>query len=394
MRRAEYERRARRRARALFGTGLLLASSCRLGSRPEPPFEPAEGQSGGPAGSGALGTGGTTGQAGGPDTGAAGQAASGGVPGEAGPDAQGSGGTLQDTGTAGGAAGNEAGGDSADSSDASDGTQDAGDASADAGDASADTGGDPDAGCPPSWVVTYRLHGEPPPGPPAPFDRTLFAVRGEGFSVTVGDHTDNGWQCTAGGQDCLGVGPGRLKIRYRDSEGRPADGKVTLVAYENAYAFRLSFIDSFLTVDADGLLPPSPPSTLQPNHPAPVCEAAVGSLSDKRVTWTTPAVDHRTHGTLVCNTTQSFCSLAGLNVGTNTRDDTYAVELKPFLFTLAPADDQGGELYLDEGPNPQPTSAGIEIPTPNPSVQGRAFILLKGVEIGRALEASPACFCE
>jgi len=240
-------------------------------------------------------------------------------------------------------------------------------------DAAADTGsgGATDGGCPPSWVVTYRLDGDAPPGPPAPFDRTIYALRSGGALINVGDHGDVGWQCTSGGQDCLGVGPGRLKIRLRDAGGQPADGKVTLVSYENAYNFRISFVDSFLTIDADGVLPPSP---LEPDHPAPVCEAAVGALSGKRLVWTTPIVDHRTHGTVVCNTTPAFCSLGGLNAGPNTRDDTFAVLFKPFVFTVAPGASQNGEFYLDEGANPTRRRRGSRSRRPIPACRGaRSF---------------------
>jgi hypothetical protein len=320
--------------------------------------------SAGSAGSSGIGPGGSTGPDAGSDAAAGANGASG-VSGSGGVDAGAEGGD---------AAGSDATGD--------------GPAGKDAGADGSDGGA-----CAESWVIEYRLHGDPPPGPPLPVDRTVFRSLVQNIDIKVGDHTDPIWQCLEGGQNCLGVGPGRLRLRFADAGGVPGDGKVTLVSYENRYDFELAFIETRLTVDADGLLPPSPPSRLEPNHPAPVCEAAVGALSGRRIAWTTPVVDHRTHGVLTCTQVQSTCAIAGLNAGANPRDDTYAIVWKPLLLSEVPSSGTPGSIAIDEGTNPDPARLGIEIPTPDPATQGRSFILIKGVEVGRVREAPPSCFC-
>jgi hypothetical protein len=271
------------------------------------------------------------------------------------------------------------------------------DATSDAGtevgsDAAAAEGGDASA-CSHSWLIEYRLHGDPPPGPPLPIDRTVFRTLVQNIDFRVGDHTDPIWQCLEGGQNCLGVGPGRLRLRFGDVGGHPGDGKVTLVSYENRYDFKLAFIETRLTIDADGVLPPSPPSRLEPNHPAPICEAAIGQLSGRRIAWTTPVVDHRTHGALTCTETQSTCAIAGLNAGANARDDTYAILFKPLVLSEAPSSGAPGSIAIDEGLSPDPARIGIEIPTPDPATQGKSFIVIRGVEVSRVREVPPACFC-
>ena len=323
----------------------------------------------------------------------------------------GTGSGAADTGSAGassgsgGSAGADAGSDTSAGTDGASGAAGVGgiDAGAEGGDgtaidATADGSAGTDAGpdgaaCAQSWVIEYRLHGDPPPGPPVPVDRTVFRSLVQNIDIKVGDHGDPIWQCLEGGQNCLGVGPGRLRLRFSDAGGVPGDGKVTLVSYENRYDFELAFIETRLIVDADGVLPPSPPSRLEPNHPAPVCEAAVGALSGRRIAWTTPVVDHRTHGALTCTQVQSTCAIAGLNAGANPRDDTYAIAWKPLLLSEAPSSGTPGSIAIDEGANPDPARLGIEIPTPDPATQGRSFILIKGVEVGRVREAPPSCFC-
>jgi hypothetical protein len=317
---------------------------------------------------------------------------------------------------AGGTGGAGVGGDAADGSAGSDAGSDASasgasgsggvDAGAESGDGSstdaipggsagreASADGSEGGACTDSWVIDYRLHGDPPPGPPPPVDRTVFRSLVQNLDIKVGDHTDPIWQCLEGGQNCLGVGPGRLRLRFSDVGGRPGDGRVTLVSYENRYDFKLAFIETRLTVDADGVLPLSPPSRLEPNHPAPICETAVGALSGRRIVWTTPVVDHRTHGALTCTEAQSTCAIAGLNAGANPRDDTHAILFKPLLLSEAPSSGVPGSIAIDEGTNPEPGRIGIEIPTPDPATQGRSFILIEGVEVGRARETPPSCFC-
>jgi hypothetical protein len=397
----------------LFAALWAIADACTLNERPDPPGVPAAAGTGGAAGqagqadansddasagtsgeagagTGGTGTGGTSGGAAGSPDG------SGGTAGTAG-SGDGSGAGGADTGGASGGAAGAAGASDAASEGAAGGAGAADGSTADgaagAGDSAGGSGGD--AACADSWVIEYRLHGDPPPGPPPPLDRTTFRILLAGFSldIRVGDHTDSQWQCLQGGQNCLAVGPGSLRLRFRDAGGRPADGRVTLKSYANSYDFALAFLETRFAVDADGVLPSSPPSTLEPDHPAPVCEAAVGALSGTRIVWTTPTVDHRTHGSITCNSDPSTCALAGLSTGENHQDHTYAIVFKPFRLSEAPSTGAPAELSLDEGANPDPASIGIEIPTPNPSTQGRSFIIIKGVEVGRALEPSPPCFC-
>ena len=360
---------------------LLIALACSDYDDEAPPTLRA--QDAGSSGSGGVsgaGSGGVSAAAGGGSGGSAGDAAAGTAGADAGADS-----TL---GTGGLDAGADTLGEAGASADATGG----GGANGSAG-TGAEAGGRDGSSCADSWVIEYRLHGDPPPGPPAPIDRTLFRTLVQNIDFSVGDHTDPIWQCLEGGQNCLGVGPGRLRLRLSDVGGHPADGKVTLVSYENRYDFTLAFIETRLTVDADGVLPPSPPSRLEPNHPAPICEAAVGTLSGRRIVWTTPTVDHRTHGALTCTEAQSTCAIAGLNAGPNARDDTYAILFKPFLLSEAPSSGTPGSIAIDEGASPDPARVGIEIPTPDPATQGRSFILLEGIEVSRAREASPPCFC-
>ena len=172
-------------------------------------------ESGGSGGrSGATGSGGIAAGSGG-DAGSIGDAAAESAGSEAGVDA------TAGSGGAGGAA-DAAGGEAA-----SDGSVEGGDASgeADAGGKDAGTEGGDGSSCPNSWVIEYRLHGDPPPGPPPPIDRTVFRSLVQNIVFNVGDHTDPIWQCLEGGQNCLGVGPGRLRLRFSDVGGRPGDEK-------------------------------------------------------------------------------------------------------------------------------------------------------------------------
>jgi hypothetical protein len=362
-------------ARAPWAGALLLIALACDDYRDEAPPTLREGDAASAAGTGAMSGAGTG--AGGA-TGASGDAAGGSAGSDAGSDTSASG--------AGGSGGVDAAAEAGDGS-----SSDAANDGSASKDASAD--GSEGGACTDSWVIDYRLHGDPPPGPPPPVDRTVFRSLVQNLDIKVGDHTDPIWQCLVGGQNCLGVGPGRLRLRFSDVGGRPGDGKVTLVSYENRYDFKLAFIETRLTIDADGVLPPSPPSRLEPNHPAPICETAVGALSSRRIVWTTPVVDHRTHGALTCTEAQSTCAIAGLNAGANPRDDTYAILFKPLLLSDAPSSGAPGSIAIDEGMNPDPGRIGIEIPTPDPATQGRSFILIEGVEVSRARETPPSCFC-
>jgi hypothetical protein len=230
------------------------------------------------------------------------------------------------------------------------------------------TGGSSGPGnCGTSWVITYSITGQ-------------FTITGTPLGLGDASHD---------------IGPGELKIRFRNEGNAPAAGPAEILSYTMPMNFSAS--TSGLTVTTDIVASAGPDA----------CGVASGNLSGTTLAWETCTytggtdwtpeqgaagpgcvAGYRSQGNVNCDdqSVLASCSQGGLQDGDNPQNDTGNQPLNSFAFA---ADLSSFQMRALGGPAGS-DDKGVETPNRAP---GRTWFNLNATETNRAEETTPECAC-